>query len=368
MMVPATGLEQSREGSSDSPFHDAVSHDGRAGRSGLRASAPSQADGRLLRMDGAQLTGTNLRGADLTGARLEAVRLDGADLTGACLRGARLGGAVLRGACLRGADLTGTDIGGLHAQAADLTGADLRRASTHGRGVCLDGAVIDGADLRGADMRDSRFARASLRGCDVSHTDFSGSDLRDADLSAVHVGWSTTWSSSWVRVLRFGTTVRLNDCDLAGVQMDGASLPGASAVGSTWTRARVRSSDLALADLSHADLRQVEIARTDLSRIRLIGADMRRSALVAVWAPECDLRGSAWVGATVSTSMLLGAAGATDAARQAMDPPTRSCLSGEVVELSEMPMVEIQAGPLASRRSEHLEQLAAHAHSGGGHA
>ena len=74
----------------------------------------------------------------LAKAVLEALK-GGANLSGADLRGANLSGADLRDADLRGANLSG----------ADLRGADLRNAN-------LSGANLIGADLRGANLSGAR--------------------------------------------------------------------------------------------------------------------------------------------------------------------------------------------------------------------
>jgi hypothetical protein len=70
--------------------------------------------------------------SDLTRAWMENTRLDGAFLTGSDLRQAHLVGATLTGADLTGAHLAGADLRG-----ADLTGADLT-------GACLDDADLTG--------------------------------------------------------------------------------------------------------------------------------------------------------------------------------------------------------------------------------
>jgi hypothetical protein len=88
----------------------------------------------------ANLSGANLRGAEIQRANLEDANLTGADLTEAHLYGAKLREANLREANLRGANLTVTNL-----RLADLTGANLR------------GAWLTGANLRGA-----RVERASL--------------------------------------------------------------------------------------------------------------------------------------------------------------------------------------------------------------
>jgi uncharacterized protein YjbI with pentapeptide repeats len=88
----------------------------------------------------ANLTGANLRGAELACAYLR----------GADLRGANLRGADLTGANLRGADLTDADLRDANLYGANLTGADLRDAD-------LTGAYLESADLRYADLRDATY-------------------------------------------------------------------------------------------------------------------------------------------------------------------------------------------------------------------
>ena len=80
-----------------------------------------------------------------------------------------LSGADLRGAELNGADLRGASLIFVHLSEAQLRTADLR------------GADLSEADLRGADL-----SRADLRGADLSRANLRGADLYWADLSEVH--------------------------------------------------------------------------------------------------------------------------------------------------------------------------------------
>ena len=103
--------------------------------------------GYLSYLANANLTGADLRGADLSDANLTGADLAGADLTDANLARADLTGAYLYGANLYGADLYG----------ANLSDADLR-------GAYLTDAYLIGADLRGADLTFANLAGADLRG------------------------------------------------------------------------------------------------------------------------------------------------------------------------------------------------------------
>ena len=84
----------------------------------------------LPTLNGADLSGTDFKWADLNGADLE-----GADLTGTDLRWTGLAGANLSNADLRGAIVGGTAL-----DRADLTGANMT-------GVCLNHAYLDEARL-----------------------------------------------------------------------------------------------------------------------------------------------------------------------------------------------------------------------------
>jgi uncharacterized protein YjbI with pentapeptide repeats len=102
------------------------------------------------------LSGANLRDADLRGAELYGANLRDADLSYADLRGAELYGANLRdadlsyadlsGANLRDADLSGAELYGANLRDADLRGAELNSAKFYGRGGSV---VIMKKDLDG---------------------------------------------------------------------------------------------------------------------------------------------------------------------------------------------------------------------------
>ena len=88
----------------------------------------------------ADLSGANLRDADLSGADLICANLSNANLFGANLRGANLSGADLSGANLRDADLSGADLSFANLRGADLSGANLSCAN-------LSNANLSGASM-----------------------------------------------------------------------------------------------------------------------------------------------------------------------------------------------------------------------------
>ncbi len=143
----------------------------------------------------ANLSGADLRGADLCWANLRGADLYRADLSGADLRGANLRGADLYRADLSGADLRGADLRGANFRLADLRGADLYRADL--RLADLVGADLSGADLSGAD----------LSGADLCWANLSGANLREA--TGVHLVCPETGSFVGWKKGRDGELIKL---------------------------------------------------------------------------------------------------------------------------------------------------------------
>ena len=130
-----------------------------------------------LNLSGAELTGTDLRGAILYGAELT-----GADLSGAILYGADLYRADLSGADLYRANLTGADLSGADLHGANLTGANLSEANL--TGANLSEAFLSEAIIFSEDDDDiEAFIRANLSGAILSRANLSRANLSRANLS-----------------------------------------------------------------------------------------------------------------------------------------------------------------------------------------
>jgi len=72
-------------------------------------------------------------------------------------------------------DLSGADLRRANLSGANLSGADLRRANL--RGANLSDANLSGADLSGADLRRANLSGANLSGADLRRANLSGADL-----------------------------------------------------------------------------------------------------------------------------------------------------------------------------------------------
>ena len=110
----------------------------------------------------ATLAGCNLQGLDLAGASLPGADLNGSNLQGASLQGADLAGAILRGANGQSANFTDVNLAG-----ADLSGSNLNSAN-------FTGANLADADFNGANLQNANFTDANLTGAITTGANLQG--------------------------------------------------------------------------------------------------------------------------------------------------------------------------------------------------
>ena len=97
--------------------------------------------------------------------------LEGADLSGANLKDLYLLNANLTDANLSNADLAGTYLDYAELNGANLTGADLADA-------VLDGANLTGANAAGANFAGAAFSATIVSGLEMSEADFTGASIQ----------------------------------------------------------------------------------------------------------------------------------------------------------------------------------------------
>ena len=151
----------------------------------------------------ADLMGAVLRRANLSGCFLNPCHLYHADLREADLTNALFNGSNMRGADLRSANLTGADLDRAILSDADLSGANLTNAN-------LQRTSLVGAKLTGANLTGANFAGASLVRSDLSDAVLEGTDLFQAQI------WGCNLSGANFARAALGYTV-IQDCDLRSV-------------------------------------------------------------------------------------------------------------------------------------------------------
>ncbi|MET8794843.1 pentapeptide repeat-containing protein [Nocardia sp. NPDC004568] len=148
------------------------------------------------RMEAADLTGANLRYANLVRAWMGNANLTEASLFHANLAGAWMGDANLTGAELVGADLTKAGLGDANLAGARLYDANLAEAVLIGAnltGASLGGANLTQASLGGANLTGASLGSANLTGARLFGANLTGASLIGANLTEIAYDDSTVW-------------------------------------------------------------------------------------------------------------------------------------------------------------------------------
>ena len=141
----------------------------------------------------ADLMGAVLRRANLSGCFLNPCHLYHADLREADLTNALFNGSNMRGADLRGANLTGADLDRAILSDANLSGANLTNANlqrTSLIGANLSGANLSGANFAGASLVRSNLTDATLNGTDLFQTQIWDCNMTGANLTGAALGYT----------------------------------------------------------------------------------------------------------------------------------------------------------------------------------
>lgn len=218
------------------------------------------------------LPNTDLRGLDLSGAHLYRACLRGSDLSkakgaeGKADMAADLSGADLRYANLCGTILSEADLSGAYLNYANLRQADLTGAYL--RGANLGEATLRGAKLNGETiLREASLKEADLRGVDLTAIELDLADLREAKINESDnpTEFSPKWGLVWKLVNRAEVREALDEAgraaELAALQ---AELDELNADG--LNNASLYGADLRGLNLSHLNLYQVDLRATKIDK------------------------------------------------------------------------------------------------------
>jgi uncharacterized protein YjbI with pentapeptide repeats/beta-lactamase regulating signal transducer with metallopeptidase domain len=180
------------------------------------------ADLRNLALTGVNLSGTDLRDAKLDGARFTGVNLNGARLDGASLVNAHFVGTDINGISLRGANTAGLTMTGVSLASFDFRNLQVRDLLSHCVGCNLAGANLSNLDLHGIKIAGANFQDANLRGVNLSGAQLDGSCFQNANLHGAN----------------------LRNASFSGASFDGADLSGADTTGAIFTGVDLRGMHL----------------------------------------------------------------------------------------------------------------------------
>lgn len=132
-----------------------------------------------------QLNSQSLLTAYVKGRRdFAAYNISLLNLQGADLSGTNFHGAQLTKTNLQGANLENTDFGRASLKEANLKDANLTKAY-------LSHADLEGADLRGADLSYAYMSQVNLRGANLCGANLTGAKVTDEQLALAKINWLT---------------------------------------------------------------------------------------------------------------------------------------------------------------------------------
>jgi uncharacterized protein YjbI with pentapeptide repeats len=223
-------------------------------------------------ISGINLKDANLENADLRGAKLRKANLKNANLSGANLRDANLSDANLTNADLNSAILINADLSFTKLIKATLIGVDARNAN-----FIL--TVLSGANLSNARLDDAKF-----------RVDFSGVNLQEANLENAKIQpinslyfcpskYIDNSGKQNCRITPFNkevnlVKVQLSKVNLSGFDLSNLNLSNASLPNVNLTNANLTGSNLNTASLEGANLTNTILDNTDLSSSNLRGANL----------------------------------------------------------------------------------------------
>jgi len=183
------------------------------------------------------------------------------DLTGVNLREANLSKAELWGSDFSKADLSKADL-----WRADFSKADLWRADFTGAnltGADFTGANLTGTDFTGANLREANFIKAHIDGGFFPEANLEGANLSEGYLCGAFLIKANLFRAN------------LSKANLFGANFTNANLELASLEGVDLTKAYLRGASLREAFLTGADLTEADLTGADLA-----GAKLERSILI----------------------------------------------------------------------------------------
>lgn len=191
-------------------------------------------DGRFGTFDDwvADLSGADLRDAELTGVNLNNAVMNSTNFIRARLNRAKLSNSHLAGANLSSAQLIAADLRQSVLENASLTGADLGEAK-------LDRANLQGARLGqvkavGGEFSFTNLSESNLYGAQLSRVNFSNANLKDADLGLTKLVGANLKNAQL-------QNAKLRNANLSAADLRGANLAGADLQGATFADQTVKS-------------------------------------------------------------------------------------------------------------------------------
>jgi len=255
-------------------------------------------------MESVDLSAANLSSADLRNTVLAHTRLVGTDLRNANLSGANLGSSLITDADFRGANLsqvifTKSDLSNAKLSDADLTGADISEA-------VLTGAVFERVKAVDLTFSKTKFENMSFAAADLTNADFVECTFVNVDFSHAKMGKVGFFTCKGENVkfggasmdnVRFALESEFVNCDFRGASMLGSGLRETNFNGCDFGGAKLSESDMASCLFRKAKFVLAQMIDTVMIKCDVTDADFTRA----------NLRGSLLTKATIEGAQFLEA-------------------------------------------------------------
>ncbi|MEL7039739.1 MAG: pentapeptide repeat-containing protein, partial [Cyanobacteria bacterium J06592_8] len=192
------------------------------------------------------------------------------DLTGANLRKANLEHFYFRGANLREADLQG----------ANLQEADFREANL--QGINLQNTNLQEADFREANLQEANFREANLQEADFREANLQGADLQGTNLQDASFSGAS-----------------LQNVNLQNANITNANLVKANLSQSNFSKAILSRANFYRAVLTSSSFVKADCRNTIFSKANLESSNLQQAEMVATIALKTNLEGVKITGACI---------------------------------------------------------------------
>ena len=216
----------------------------------------------------------------LDGAMLREITLgDAVSFSGCSLFAADMTDAILQGANLSGVDLREANLTGTRLTETTLTDADVRRATLVGTNFVwaeLTDANFSEVKFENVDCFEADLTRVNFPGADLTGTKFSEGTLVDADLKSANLSDTDLESSNLTGANM--VMAKFNGSDLSGAILENAYLLSTEFI----------DADLPGATLNGIDARSVDFTKASLHKADFTDAKLRSAVFKGVRAGDCN--------------------------------------------------------------------------------
>jgi len=321
--------------------------------------AVSPAPGPGVNWSGCDLSGADLKFANMTGADLSAATLNNANLLHTTLGQANLSDATFSGATLTVADVRQANVAGTAFGTATLTGlqgsnisgqpaslpanwlvvsvTDASNSTHHyliGPTANIQGAGLFGANLAGLDLEQLNISNGSLANTNLTGTDLAGANLANVQTGGI-IGQPSALPTDWFTLKGYLLGPGAN---AAGANLAGADLTGRDLQGVNFLEADLSGADLSGLNLDSDDFAQADLIGTNLSNTSL-NADLQQANLTSAnltgaTITGANLQGAIWLHTTCpdgsdSDKYVAGCLSALDTASPVANPAINAGTAGQ---------------------------------------